>query len=35
MFGVKSEPITINGVLAGSNVVLPKAGCLYYLQTGF
>ena len=35
MFGVKSEPVTINGLLAGSNVVLPKAGCLYYLQTGF
>ncbi len=35
MFGVKSQPVTFNSLLSGTNVVLPKAGCPYYLATGF
>ena len=34
MFGVKSQPVTFNSLLSGTNVVLPKAGCPYYLATG-
>ena len=35
MFGVKAQPVTFNSLLSGTNVVLPKAGCPYYLATGF
>ena len=35
LFGVKSQPVTFNSLLSGTNVVLPKAGCPYYLVTGF
>ena len=35
IFGVKSEPVTFNSLLSGTNIVLPKAGCPYYLATGF
>jgi protease-4 len=35
LFGVKSQPVTFNSLLSGTNVVLPKAGCPYYLYTGF
>jgi len=35
MFGVKAQPVTFNSLLSGTNVVLPKAGCPYYLYTGF
>ncbi len=35
LFGVKAQPVTFNSLLSGSNVVLPKAGCPYYLYTGF
>ena len=35
LFGVKSQPVTFNYLLSGTNVVLPKAGCPYYLVTGF
>ena len=35
LFGVKSQPVTFNSLLSGTNVVLPKAGCPYYLLTGF
>ena len=35
MFGVKAQPVTFNSLLSGTNVVLPKAGCPYYLVTGF
>ena len=35
LFGVKSEPVTFNSLLSGTNIVLPKAGCPYYLATGF
>jgi len=35
LFGVKSQPVTFNTLLSGTNVVLPKAGCPYYLATGF
>ena len=34
MFGVKAQPVTFNSLLSGTNVVLPKAGCPYYLATG-
>ena len=34
MFGVKSQPVTFNSLLSGTNIVLPKAGCPYYLATG-
>ena len=34
-FGVKAQPVTVNSLLSGTNVVLPKAGCPYYLFTGF
>ena len=34
MFGVKAQPVTFNSLLSGTNVVLPKAGCPYYLVTG-
>ena len=32
---VKAQPVTFNSLLSGTNVVLPKAGCPYYLATGF
>ncbi len=35
MFGVKAQPVTFNSLLSGTNLVLPKAGCPYYLYTGF
>ena len=35
LFGVKSQPVTFNSLLSGTNIVLPKAGCPYYLVTGF
>ena len=35
LFGVKAQPVTFNSLLSGTNVVLPKAGCPYYLLTGF
>ena len=35
LFGVKAQPVTFNSLLSGTNVVLPKAGCPYYLATGF
>lgn len=35
LFGVKAQPVTFNSLLSGTNVVLPKAGCPYYLSTGF
>ena len=35
LFGVKAQPVTFNSLLSGTNVVLPKAGCPYYLYTGF
>ncbi len=35
LFGVKAQPVTFNSLLSGTNVVLPKAGCPYYLVTGF
>ena len=35
MFGVKAQPVTFNSLLSGTNIVLPKAGCPYYLATGF
>lgn len=35
IFGVKAQPVTFNSLLSGTNVVLPKAGCPYYLATGF
>ena len=35
MFGVKAQPVTFNSLLSGTNIVLPKAGCPYYLYTGF
>ena len=35
LFGVKSQPVTFNSLLSGTNIVLPKAGCPYYLYTGF
>ena len=35
IFGVKSEPVTFNTLLSGTNIVLPKAGCPYYLAIGF
>jgi len=35
LFGVKSEPVTFNSLLSGTNIVLPKSGCPYYLATGF
>ena len=34
MFGVKAQPVTFNSLLSGTNIVLPKAGCPYYLATG-
>ena len=34
LFGVKSQPVTFNSLLSGTNVFLPKAGCPYYLATG-
>ena len=34
LFGVKAQPVTFNSLLSGTNVVLPKAGCPYYLATG-
>ena len=34
MFGVKSQPVTFNSLLSGTNIVFPKAGCPYYLATG-
>jgi len=34
IFGVKAQPVTFNSLLSGTNVVLPKAGCPYYLATG-
>ena len=35
LFSVKSQPVTFNSLLSGTNIVLPKAGCPYYLMTGF
>ena len=35
MFGVQAQPVTVNSLLSGTNLVFPKAGCLYYLVTGF
>jgi protease-4 len=35
MFGMKAQPVTFNSLLSGTNLVLPKAGCPYYLYTGF
>ena len=35
LFGVKAQPVTFNSLLSGTNIVLPKAGCPYYLYTGF
>ena len=35
MFGVKAQPVTFNSLLSGTNLVLPKAGCPYYLYMGF
>lgn len=35
MFGVQAQPVTVNSLLSGTNLIFPKAGCLYYLVTGF
>ena len=35
MFGVKAQPVTFNSLLSGTNLIIPKAGCPYYLYTGF
>ena len=35
LFGVKAQPVTFNSLLSGTNLVLPKAGCPYYLYMGF
>jgi len=35
LFGVKAQPVTFNSLLSGTNIVLPKAGCPYYLMTGY
>lgn len=35
IFGVKAQPVTFNSLLSDTNIVLPKAGCPYYLFQGF
>ena len=37
IFGVNAQPapVTFNSLLTGTNLIIPKAGCLYYLSTGF
>ena len=35
VLGVKAQPVTVNSLLSDTNIVLPKAGCPYYLFQGF